>query len=84
MEQIKLWCSVGMRPLGGCLPALLQIPIFMSLYFFFQANINLRGESFLWSKDLAAYDSIFKFPFKIPFYGDQLVYLYLLQPFPVY
>ncbi len=72
MEQMKLWKSAGVSPLGGCLPALLQIPIFMSLYYFFQANISLRGQSFLWAKDLAAYDSIFHLPFNIPFYGDHV------------
>jgi len=72
MEQMKLWKSAGVSPLGGCLPALLQIPIFMSLYYFFQANIALRGQSFLWAKDLAAYDSIYHLPFNIPFYGDHV------------
>ncbi|GAB2825333.1 membrane protein insertase YidC [Ferruginibacter profundus] len=72
MEQMKLWKSAGVSPLGGCLPALLQIPIFMSLYYFFQSNIALRGQSFLWSKDLAAYDSIAHLPFNIPFYGDHV------------
>lgn len=72
MEQMKLWRSAGVSPLGGCLPALLQIPIFMSLYYFFQSNISLRGESFLWAKDLAAYDSIASLPFSIPFYGDHV------------
>lgn len=72
MEQMKLWKSAGVSPLGGCLPALLQIPIFMSLYYFFQSNIALRGESFLWAKDLAAYDSIYHIPFNIPFYGDHI------------
>jgi len=72
MEQMKLWKSAGVSPLGGCLPALLQIPIFMSLYYFFQSNIALRGQSFLWAKDLAAYDSIAQLPFSIPFYGDHV------------
>jgi YidC/Oxa1 family membrane protein insertase len=72
VEQMKLWKSAGVSPLGGCLPALLQIPIFMSLYYFFQANIALRGQSFLWAKDLAAYDSIYQLPFNIPFYGDHI------------
>lgn len=72
VEQMKLWKSAGVSPLGGCLPALLQIPIFMSLYHFFQANIDLRGKSFLWSNDLAAYDSILQLPFSIPFYGDHV------------
>lgn len=72
MDQMKLWKSAGVSPLGGCLPALLQIPIFMSLYYFFQSNISLRGENFLWAKDLAAYDSIANLPFSIPFYGDHV------------
>jgi YidC/Oxa1 family membrane protein insertase len=72
MEQMKLWKSAGVSPLGGCLPAVLQIPIFMSLYYFFQSNIDLRGKSFLWAKDLASYDSIYKLPFEIPFYGDHV------------
>jgi YidC/Oxa1 family membrane protein insertase len=72
VEQMKLWKSAGVSPLGGCLPALLQIPIFMSLYHFFQANIDLRGKSFLWAKDLAAYDSVLKLPIDIPFYGDHV------------
>ncbi len=72
VEQMKLWKSAGVNPLGGCLPALLQIPIFMSLYYFFQSNIALRGHSFLWAKDLAQYDSIANLPFSIPFYGDHI------------
>jgi YidC/Oxa1 family membrane protein insertase len=72
MDQMKLWKSAGVNPLGGCVPALLQIPIFMSLYYFFQSNISLRGQSFWWAKDLAAYDSIYNLPFSIPFYGDHI------------
>lgn len=72
MEQMKLTKSAGVNMLGGCLPALLQIPIFMSLYYFFQSNISLRGQSFLWAKDLAAYDSVATLPFSIPFYGDHV------------
>lgn len=72
VEQMKLWRSAGVSPFGGCLPALLQIPIFMSLYYFFQSNISLRGQSFLWAKDLASHDSIYNFGFSIPFYGDHV------------
>jgi YidC/Oxa1 family membrane protein insertase len=72
MEQMKLWRSAGVSPLGGCLPAILQIPIFMSLYYFFQSNIDLRGKNFLWADDLAQYDSILQIPFDIPFYGDHV------------
>ena len=75
LDQMKLWKSAGVSPLGGCLPALLQIPIFMSLYYFFQANIALRGQSFLWAKDLAAYDSVLDFgniPVINSLYGDHV------------
>jgi len=75
MDQMKLWKSAGVSPLGGCVPALLQIPIFMSLYYFFQSNISLRGQSFLWAKDLAAYDSIYTFgsvPIISSVYGDHI------------
>jgi YidC/Oxa1 family membrane protein insertase len=61
MEQMKLFRSAGVNPLGGCIPALLQIPIFFSLYSFFNANIDLRGQSFWWAKDLSTYDSILDF-----------------------
>ena len=72
MEQMKLFRQAGVNPLGGCIPALLQIPIFFALYSFFNANIGLRGEDFLWAKDLSAYDSIAHLPFSIPFYGDHV------------
>src|SRR3954471_19267618 len=60
------------EPVRWLFTGILQIPIFMSLYYFFQSNISLRGENFLWAKDLAAYDSIYNLPFEIPFYGDHV------------
>jgi len=72
MDQMKLFKQAGVNPLGGCIPAVLQIPIFFALYSFFNANIGLRGENFLWAKDLSAYDSIAHLPFTIPFYGDHV------------
>ncbi len=72
MEQMKLFRSAGVNPLGGCIPALLQVPIFFALYNFFNANITLRGQSFLWAKDLSTYDSIYNFSFSIPFYGNHI------------
>ena len=72
MEQMKLFREAGVNPLGGCIPALLQIPIFFALYSFFNSNIALRGQSFLWSQDLSSYDSIFHLPFSIPAYGDHV------------
>ena len=72
MEQMKLFKSAGVNPLGGCIPALLQIPIFFALYNFFNSNIALRGQSFWWAKDLSAYDSIYDLPFNIPLYGGHI------------
>ncbi|HRP57925.1 membrane protein insertase YidC [Agriterribacter sp.] len=72
MEQMKVYRSAGVNPLGGCIPALLQIPIFFSLYSFFNATIELRGQDFLWATDLSSYDSILTFGFNIPFYGSHV------------
>lgn len=72
MEQMKVYRSAGVNPLGGCIPALLQIPIFFSLYSFFNATIELRGQHFLWANDLSSYDSIITFGFNIPFYGNHI------------
>jgi YidC/Oxa1 family membrane protein insertase len=58
VEQMKLFREAGVNPLGGCLPALLQIPIFFALYSFFNSNIDLRGVGFLWADNLASYDAI--------------------------
>jgi YidC/Oxa1 family membrane protein insertase len=72
MEQMKLFREAGVNPLGGCVPALFQIPIFFALYSFFNSNIDLRGVPFLWSNDLSSYDSIVDFGFNVPFYGSHV------------
>ncbi|WP_121354299.1 membrane protein insertase YidC [Flavisolibacter nicotianae] len=72
MEQMKLFREAGVNPLGGCIPALFQIPIFFALYSFFNSNVALRGQGFLWANDLSQYDSIFHLPFTIPLYGDHV------------
>ncbi len=73
MQQMKLFREAGVNPLGGCIPALLQIPIFFALYSFFNSDIALRGQSFLWANDLSSYDVIAKLPFSVPFgYGDHV------------
>jgi len=72
VEQMKLFRAAGVNPLGGCIPAILQIPIFFALYSFFNSNIALRGQSFLWSHDLSTYDSIYTFGFSIPLYGNHV------------
>jgi YidC/Oxa1 family membrane protein insertase len=72
MEQMKLFRSAGVNPLGGCIPALLQIPIFFALYSFFNSNIVLRGEAFWWSKDLSSYDAVLTWGFNFPGIGAHL------------
>ncbi|MBD0332469.1 MAG: membrane protein insertase YidC, partial [Chitinophagaceae bacterium] len=72
MEQMKLFREAGVNPLGGCIPALLQIPIFFALFSFFNSNVALRGQKFLWASDLSQYDSIATLPFNIPFFGDHI------------
>jgi len=72
MEQMKLFREAGVNPLGGCIPALFQIPIFFALYSFFNSNVALRGQGFLWANDLSQYDSIFHIPFSVPLYGDHV------------
>jgi len=61
VEQMKLFREAGVNPLGGCIPALLQIPIFFALYSFFSSSIALRGQSFLWAPDLSAADKFIHF-----------------------
>jgi YidC/Oxa1 family membrane protein insertase len=72
MEQMKLFREAGVNPLGGCIPALLQIPIFFALFSFFNAEIGLRGAEFLWANDLSAPDTFIKFGTSIPLLGDHL------------
>src|SRR5690606_24382080 len=73
MEQMKLFKEAGVNPLGGCIPALLQIPIFFALYSFFNSNVALRGKSFLWADDLSQYDSIIDWTgWAIPFFGSHI------------
>jgi YidC/Oxa1 family membrane protein insertase len=72
VEQMKLFRTAGVNPLGGCIPALFQIPIFFALFAFFNSSVDLRGEAFLWADNLAAYDSVANLGFKMPFYGDHV------------
>lgn len=71
-ETMALQSKAGVSPLSGCIPALLQMPVFFALFRFFPSNIDLRQKGFLWADDLSAYDSVFKLPFNIPMYGDHI------------
>lgn len=71
-ETMALYTKAGANPMSGCLPALLQLPVFYALFSFFPVAFALRQKSFLWADDLSSYDSIYELPFNIPFYGDHI------------
>lgn len=71
-ETMKLYSKAGASPMSGCLPALMQIPVFYALFQFFPSAFQLRQKSFLWADDLSSYDTIAELPFTIPFYGDHV------------
>jgi YidC/Oxa1 family membrane protein insertase len=72
METMKMYQEYGVNPLGGCMPIVLQMPIWFALYRFFPASIEFRQESFLWATDLSSYDVFASLPFELPFYGDHV------------
>ena len=76
---MELYQRAGVKPLGGCLPMLLQFPILWAMFRFFPASIELRQKSFLWADDLSAYDSIWDFGVNIPLFGDHLSLFALLM-----
>ncbi len=71
-EQMKIYGQVGVNPLSGCIPVLLQMPILLALFSLFPNLIELRQQPFLWASDLSTYDSILNLPFVIPFYGSHV------------
>jgi YidC/Oxa1 family membrane protein insertase len=78
-ETIALYRKAKVNPLGGCLPMLLQFPILITLFFFFQNSMLIRQQSFLWADDLSAPDYILSLPFSIPFLGDQIAGFVLMM-----
>ncbi|MFD2247785.1 membrane protein insertase YidC [Pontibacter ruber] len=79
VETMKLYSEMGVNPLSGCIPMLLQIPILFAMFNFFPNSIELRQEAFLWANDLSTYDVFAKLPFTIPFYGDHVSMFTLLM-----
>ena len=73
-ETMALQNKAGASPLAGCLPGLIQLPVFYALFMFFPTAFALRQKSFLWADDLSSFDSIYDFPngFSIPMYGDHV------------
>ncbi len=80
---MDLYRKVGINPMGGCLPLLIQFPILVAMFRFFPASIELRQESFLWAEDLSTYDSIFEWTTHIPIissiYGNHISLFTLLM-----
>ena len=71
-EMMSLYAKYGVSPLGGCLPMLIQLPIWMAMFFFVPNAIQLRRESFLWMDDLSTYDPIIEWGTSIWGIGDHL------------
>lgn len=79
VEQMKLYKTAGVNPLGGCLPMVLQMPFLLAMYYFIPTAMQLRQAKFLWAPDLSTYDSVLQLGFKIPFYGDHVSLFTLLM-----
>jgi YidC/Oxa1 family membrane protein insertase len=71
-EQMKLYQQVGVNPISGCIPVLLQMPILFAMFYLFPASIELRQQPLLWAEDLSTYDSIINFGLAIPFLGSHI------------
>ena len=77
---MALYKKVGVSPLGGCLPMVIQFPVLIAMFRFFPASFELRQQKFLWADDLSSYDSILQLPFEVPFgYGDHVSLFTLLM-----
>lgn len=80
---MDLYQKVGVSPFSGCLPTLLQMPILFAMFMFFPSSIELRGESFLWAKDLSSYDAIVSWDAYIPlistYFGNHISLFTLLM-----
>lgn len=72
VETMKMYREFGVNPLGGCMPMVIQMPIWIALYRFFPASIEFRQASFLWATDLSSYDVLFFLPTEIPFVGGHI------------
>jgi YidC/Oxa1 family membrane protein insertase len=79
METMDLYRKVGINPLSGCIPVVLQMPILLAMFNFFPNSIELRQEPFLWASDLSTYDAPILLPFKVPFYGSHVSLFTLLM-----
>ncbi|MGH7409823.1 MAG: membrane protein insertase YidC, partial [Candidatus Methylomirabilis sp.] len=74
-ETMELYKRHGVNPLGGCLPMVIQIPIFIALYNALGSSVELwRAPFFLWIDDLSAPDALFVLPFAVPYFGEGIAF----------
>ncbi len=77
-EMMTLYSQYGVNPMGGCLPMLIQMPIWIAMFNFVPNAIELRQEGFLWADDLSTYDSLISWETSLPFIGNHLSLFCLL------
>ena len=78
-EVVEIYRREKINPLGGCLPFLAQMPIFIALYQALWRSYYFQGKSFLWIKDLSMPDRLFILPFQLPFLGNEFNILPILM-----
>ncbi len=83
-ETMAIQNKAGVSMLSGCIPALLQMPVFFALFRFFPSWFDLRQKGFLWANDLSAYDNVLDLPFKIPVYGAHVSLFPLLASIAIF
>lgn len=77
-EMMELYKKHKVNPFGGCLPMLIQMPVFLALYVALSKAVTLRGASFIWIRDLSSPDSVY-LPFVLPFLGNEIHVLPLIM-----
>jgi len=83
-ETMAIQSKAGVSMLSGCIPALLQMPVFFALFRFFPSWFDLRQKAFLWADDLSAYDNVLDLPFNIPIYGAHVSLFPLLASIAIF
>ena len=77
-ETMAVYSKYGVSPMGGCLPSLVQMPVWMAFFFFVPNAIELRQQSFLWATDLTGFDDLISWGTNIPLIGNHLSIFCLL------
>ena len=83
-EMMELYKEYKINPLGGCLPMLLQMPVFIGLYQVLWRSVSFKGANFLWIKDLSEPDRLFIFPFSLPVIGNEFNVLPIIMIFVMF